>query len=108
MTSSPFSNIINTSLVDALRNYWENLSSYLNDLVILLNDKQSKTLTFALENLPYSVHFSNFQWKLLKGFSLILLINLLLICVAWKIFGKNICDRFMKPGLLTPLKNIFA
>lgn len=98
MTPFSYSNIINTSLVDALTNYWDNLSSYLTDLVVAINNKQSISLTLALENLPYSIHFSNFQWKLLKGFSLILLINLLLICIAWRVFGKNICERFMKPG----------
>lgn len=98
MTSFSYDNIINTSFVDTLTSYWENLSSYLFDLLVVLNEKQSRSLTIALDSLPYSIHFSNFQWKLLKGFSLILIINLILICVAWKIFGKNICERFMKPG----------
>lgn len=101
MSSFSFSsleNIISTTL-DALTSYWNNLSLYLIHFIIFVNDTQSKIVAFIIENLPYSIQFSNFQWKLLKGFSLILITNLILICVAWRIFGKNICERFMKPGI---------
>ncbi|KAJ9579046.1 hypothetical protein L9F63_024849 [Diploptera punctata] len=42
--------------------------------------------------------FDDFQIKLLKGFLFILCANLFLIYVSWKIYGKRISEKFMRPG----------
>lgn len=42
--------------------------------------------------------FDEFQLKLLKGFFFILICNIFLIFFTWKIYGKRICNRFMKTG----------
>lgn len=40
--------------------------------------------------------FDEFQLKLLAAFTLLLLINLLLLFGAWKYYGRDIYDRFIK------------
>lgn len=46
------------------------------------------------------LYFNEFQLLLLKTFSLILLFTLLLILISWRVYGKRISERFMKPGEL--------
>lgn len=43
-------------------------------------------------------YFNEFQFLLLKTFFLILLFTFLLIFVSWRVYGKRISERFMKPG----------
>lgn len=54
-------------------------------------------LTFY-EELAEVFYFNEFQFLLLKTFSLILLFTLLLIFISWRVYGKRISERFMKPG----------
>jgi hypothetical protein len=42
--------------------------------------------------------FDEFQIKLLKGFLFILCANIFLIYISWKIYGKRISEKFMRPG----------
>lgn len=42
--------------------------------------------------------YDEFQLELLKIFCAIILANTCLLVIAWKIYGKHICQRFMKPG----------
>lgn len=44
------------------------------------------------------LYFNEFQFLLLKTFLLILLFTFLLIFVSWRVYGKRISERFMKPG----------
>lgn len=52
-------------------------------------------------------YFNEFQFLLLKTFLLILLFTFLLIFVSWRVYGKRISERFMKPGesLFLVIKN---
>lgn len=43
-------------------------------------------------------YFNELQLLLLKTFVTILLFTLLLILISWRVYGKRICERFMKPG----------
>lgn len=43
-------------------------------------------------------YFNEFQLLLLKTFLIILLFTLLLIFISWRVYGKRISERFMKPG----------
>lgn len=43
-------------------------------------------------------YFNEFQLLLLKTFFLILVFTLLLIIISWRLYGKRISERFMKPG----------
>lgn len=89
--------ISNSSFVDTVKIYCNDLSAYIINTVSYLSGYQNSNVLTSLENLPESF-CDEFQWKLLKGFSCALLINCILICIAWRIFGKRICERFMKPG----------
>ncbi|KAJ4448121.1 hypothetical protein ANN_10133 [Periplaneta americana] len=41
--------------------------------------------------------FDDFQIKLLKGFLFIFFANIFLIYMSWKIYGKRISEKFMRP-----------
>ena len=41
-------------------------------------------------------HFSEFQQKLLREFSFILLGNLILLLLAWRVYGGRISARFLR------------
>jgi hypothetical protein len=42
--------------------------------------------------------FDEFQIKLLKGFLFILCANIFLIYMSWKLYGKRISEKFVRPG----------
>lgn len=86
----------NSSIIDVIQLYWNSALLYLTDIIIALRDTQTKTVLKFVEKLPEYFYFNDFQWKLLKTFSLILAINLILIVIVWRIYGKDICERFMK------------
>lgn len=98
MSSFLVDNILNSSYADALKAYYSSLSAYIINSFVSLSGDQSKSVLTILENLPEYFFYDEFQWKLLKGFLLLLVSNLLLIFIAWRVFGKRICERFMKPG----------
>lgn len=50
------------------------------------------------EEIASVFYFNEFQFLLLKTFLLILLFTLLLIIISWRVYGKRISERFMKPG----------
>lgn len=50
------------------------------------------------DELAEVLYFNEFQFLLLKTFFLILLFTLLLIFISWRVYGKRISERFMKPG----------
>jgi len=55
----------------------------------------------ALKLLNYFNHFlpyDEFQVELLKIFCAIITTNTLLLFIVWKIYGNQICQRFMKPA----------
>ncbi|KAJ8963066.1 hypothetical protein NQ318_018530 [Aromia moschata] len=74
-----------SSIIDVIQLYWNSLLLYLTDTFIALQKSESKRVVNFLENLPDSFCFNDFQWKLLKTFSILFVINLLLIVVVWKI-----------------------
>lgn len=97
---------------------WNLLYFYCNQLYFLLLSNLSITSNFTtnsfsslLENgesqfkiVPYFRHlisllpYDEFQFELLKVFCAIILANTGLLFVVWKVYGKQICQRFMKPG----------
>lgn len=98
MNTISFETVFNTSLIGNLKVYCIDLTSYIIHSLALHTESQAKTLLAAVEGLPDAFQCDEFQWKLLKVFTSILFLNLVLIFIAWKIFGKRICERFMKPG----------
>ncbi|KAJ8937322.1 hypothetical protein NQ314_011961 [Rhamnusium bicolor] len=103
-----YSDLQNSSILDVIQLYWNSAILYLTDILIILRDSQSKTFLKFVEKLPESFYFNDFQWKLLKTFSLLLVINLFLIIIVWRIHGKSICERFMKLSTLREIEELKA
>lgn len=85
----------NSTFVEVLRLYWGNFLTYFSNLY--QKTAQSETFSNLFQDLPDSLNFDDFQWNLLKVFIFILLLNLLLIFVTWRVYRKNVCERFMRP-----------
>ncbi|KAI8423718.1 hypothetical protein MSG28_012749 [Choristoneura fumiferana] len=51
-------------------------------------------------------YFNEFQFLLLKTFLIILLFTLLLIFISWRVYGKRISERFMKPATLDTIEQL--
>lgn len=96
--SAWFQTLFNSSIIDAICQYVNSITAYIASSVILLSENPSKSVLTAVENLPEYFHCDEFQWKLLRVFAALTFINLIFIFIAWKLYGKQICDRFMKPG----------
>ncbi|KAL0860533.1 hypothetical protein ABMA27_009905 [Loxostege sticticalis] len=83
---------------------------------------ESSISALPIENFPKSVvnlselsfyeeiasvfYFNEFQFLLLKTFSLILLFTLLLIFISWRVYGKRISERFMKPATSATIEQL--
>lgn len=98
MNSFSLGGIFNSSLAESVKAYCTDLSSHILHSVFYYTESQTKNILTTIENFPQVFHCDEFQWKLLKVFTATLFLNLVLILIAWKIFGKSICERFMKPG----------
>lgn len=84
-----FNYITNSSIFHGVFIYLNTIQAYLCDSVKVLREPDQLTVG-ALE-------FDDFQLKLLKIFFAFLILNLFLIFVAWKYYGRDIHERFIKP-----------
>lgn len=105
--------VFNSSLFEALYLQVEDTLTFAKDFF------GSCVSSLPVENLPKTLvnfgelsfyddlaevfYFNEFQFLLLKTFSLILLFTLLLIFISWRVYGSRISERFMKPGELMAL-----
>lgn len=96
----------NSPLSETIKIYWNNILSLISSTQVLITENHSVSTFY--ENLPVSLSFDEFQCKLVKGFSIILLINILLTCLAWKVYGKRVSDRFMKPSTSKAIEELKA
>lgn len=83
----------NTSLLDVLQLYWGTAILFITDTL----NFSFETLAKLVQKSPASEYledFTDFEVKLLKIFSTILLTNLLAIFIIWRVYGQRICDRF--------------
>lgn len=88
--------ITKSSITDEVVKLYNLVLAFISDCVTCATEYFS--LSQTPDNAPLSLYFTPLQLVLLKGFVLILFLNLLLIIVSWRVYGKSICDRFMKPG----------
>lgn len=112
MTPSGEDTPSNLSVVDIIYLYFNRLLGIFgltsNASFNLWNDDISvKLFLDKYEDLIFWLSFDDFQLKLLKGFLVILFVIWILILFAWKVYGCRICLRFMKPGKLLILSNLF-
>lgn len=85
--------VLNVSYVDVVVSYWNCIITFLSDKATNINENHK-----VFSTVTESLYFDDFQWKLFTTFLTLLIINVVLIYIAWQIYGKRICDRFMKPG----------
>lgn len=83
--------VLNSSYVEVVVVYWNCFLTFLADKATNLDEIRK---VFSTE----SLYFDDFQWKLFTSFFTLLVVNLVLIFITWRVYGKKICDRFMKPG----------
>lgn len=91
-----WNNTENTSITDVVQYYWNTFILYTTDTFDLLCLSHGKAFAEFVEKFPESIYFDDFQWKLIRIFAALLFLNLFLIFLVWKVFGKSICERFMK------------
>lgn len=92
------------SSIDGVTFFLNNtISTITNIFGSVINEESTQTYSqgfFVIyKNLSEYLHFDDFQFKLLKVFLFVLLTNILLVYISWRIYGKRICERFMKPGI---------
>ncbi|CAH2239673.1 jg12449 [Pararge aegeria aegeria] len=108
--------VFNSSLYEALYLQIEDTLGFAKDFF------QSCVSSLPIENLPKTFvnfselsfyeeiaevfYFNEFQFLLFKTFSLILLFTLLLIFVSWRVYGKRISERFMKPATSATIEQL--
>ena len=99
------STIIEESFVNTSVVFFNSLFSGVSDIVLYAIGLTSNVnegwcqIISSLSLLSWQAFFSfdDFQFALLKVFLFILGFNLASICIAWRVYGKNIYDTFMKP-----------
>lgn len=91
--------LFNTSVVfmDSLLSGFSNIVLYAIGLTSNVTEGWLYLSTLSLLDWQALFSFSEFQVALLKIFLFSLGFNLLCICIAWKLYGRNIYDTFMKP-----------
>lgn len=84
--------------LDVIVDHFTNFSSLLSHHLLLLyqhvlNLDYNQALESFFELISW-LDFTDFQLKLLKEFSLILLGNVILVLIAWQIYGGRISSKF--------------
>lgn len=103
---------VNSSLIDVVRSYVLELIgtvSHILELASNLTGPNNLSFHFiydCYDSVITWLAFDEFQLKLLKGFLLILCSNVLLILISWKIFGRKIFERFMKPPTSSAIEEL--
>nr|XP_034826389.1 uncharacterized protein LOC117983867 [Maniola hyperantus] len=58
------------------------------------------------EDIAEVFYFNEFQLLLFKTFSLILLFTFILIILSWRVYGKRISERFMRPATSATIEQL--
>lgn len=103
MTPTAENASLNSSVIDLIWYYVYELSNWvLGVLGLTSNIPIDSWSAYFLGDCYVSIinwlAFDEFQIKLLKGFLFILCANICLIYMSWKIYGKRISEKFMRPG----------
>lgn len=94
---------VNSSFIDLVWYYMYELSNLVLGALGLTSNfaVDSWSLNFLVayyESVVRWLAFDEFQIKLLKGLLFILCANICLIYMSWKVYGKRISEKFMRPG----------
>lgn len=94
---------VNSSFIDLVWYYMHELSNLVLGALglasnIAVDTWSANFLVAYYESVVRWLAFDEFQIKLLKGLLFILCANICLIYMSWKIYGKRISEKFMRPG----------
>jgi hypothetical protein len=103
MTPTTENASLNSSFIDLIWYYMYELSNLVLGALGLTSNiaVESWCTHFVVDGYESVINwlaFDEFQIKLLKGFLFILCANIFLIYMTWKIYGKRISEKFMRPG----------
>ena len=94
---------VNSSFIDLVSYYMYELSNLVLGALGLtsnfaVDSWSANFLVSYYESVVRWLAFDEFQIKLLKGLLFILCANICLIYMSWKVYGKRISEKFMRPG----------
>lgn len=94
---------VNSSFIDLVWYYMNELSNLVLGALgltsnVAVDSWSANFLVAYYESVVRWLAFDEFQIKLLKGLLFILCANICLIYMSWKVYGKRISEKFMRPG----------
>lgn len=94
---------VNSSFIDLVWYYMYELSNLVLGALgltsnVAVDSWSANFLVAYYESVIRWLAFDEFQIKLLKGLLFILCANICLIYMSWKVYGKRISEKFMRPG----------
>lgn len=94
---------VNSSFIDLVWYYMHELSNLVLGALgltsnVAVDSWSASFLVAYYESVVRWLAFDEFQIKLLKGLLFILCANICLIYMSWKVYGKRISEKFMRPG----------
>jgi hypothetical protein len=103
MTPTAENASLNSSVIDLIWYYVYELSNWVLGALgltsnIPIDSWSAYFLGDSYDSVINWLAFDEFQIKLLKGFVFIVCANICLIYMSWKIYGKRISEKFMRPG----------
>lgn len=92
-----------SSFIDLVWHYMYELSNLVLGALglasnVAVDSWSANFLVVYYESVVRWLAFDEFQIKLLKGLLFILCANICLIYMSWKVYGKRISEKFMRPG----------
>lgn len=103
MISTAESASVISSFIDLVWHYMYELSNLVLGALglasnVAVDSWSANLLVVYYESFVRWLAFDEFQIKLLKGLLFILCANICLIYMSWKVYGKRISEKFMRPG----------
>lgn len=107
-----FPSLLLSTLRSDLWQVYESIKRNLNSTYVAWVPSDLDYLFETASFLPDFDILDEFQWKLFKILVFIVLINLFLIWVAWRVYGESITEKFLRPSssllLIEELKQSIA
>lgn len=107
-----FPSLLLSTLRSDLWQVYESIKRNLNSTYVAWVPSDLDYLFETSSFLPDFDILDEFQWKLFKILVFIVIINLFLIWVAWRVYGESITEKFLRPSssllLIEELKQSIA
>ncbi|XP_037820191.1 uncharacterized protein LOC119609461 [Lucilia sericata] len=76
------------------------------DFAIKTAGKIGKEISDPTFSWKSPIQFTSLQWTLFKLLCILLLLTSLLICYSWRVYGKVITDKFVRPSTLKEIEEL--